>query len=324
VRDIAGTLGSKTMGSPKVKIVNSHSSIVNSKAFTLIELLVVIAIIALLMAILVPVLRSARERAHRVVCLSNLRQLTFAWFTYANEHDGKIVPVAGFTYKISQGNIVREGHVDGWVGKAFLLPESRAALIEDPDKGALWPYLRDVDVYRCPRGMARHAVTYAPVVSMNGVNVGGTYVPGTGGREMTYFGKHVGSTVLKLTSLTDIISPGAAQRAVFIDLGQTPAANDFLVYYLYPVWSWHSPPPIRHRDGTTLSMADGHVEYWKWKGRETVTIPREVMDNGKYAYELLEGPDYEPQTEDGMYDLQRLQKATWGRLGYTLESEDVP
>ena len=28
---------------------------------------------------------------------------------------------------------------------------------------------------------------------------------------------------------------------------------------------------------------------------------------------------YEPQTEDGIYDLQRLQKATWGRLGYTLE-----
>lgn len=33
---------------------------------------------------------------------------------------------------------------------------------------------------------------------------------------------------------------------------------------------------------------------------------------------------YEPQTEDGMYDLQRLQKATWGRLGYTLEIEGGP
>jgi len=31
--------------------------------------------------------------------------------------------------------------------------------------------------------------------------------------------------------------------------------------------------------------------------------------------ELLEA-DYEPQTEDGLYDLQRLQRATWGRLGY--------
>jgi len=29
--------------------------------------------------------------------------------------------------------------------------------------------------------------------------------------------------------------------------------------------------------------------------------------------------EYVPQTEDGLYDLQRLQKATWGRLGYTAE-----
>ena len=34
--------------------------------------------------------------------------------------------------------------------------------------------------------------------------------------------------------------------------------------------------------------------------------------------------DYEPQTEDGMYDLQRLQKGAWGRIGYTLEGEDMP
>jgi len=73
---------------------------------------------------------------------------------------------------------------------------------------------------------------------------------------------------------------------------------------------------VRHGDGTTLSMADGHAEYWKW-GRETVSMPRELfpVGAGRFA-ELLEGDDHEPQTEDGMYDLQRLQKATWGRLGY--------
>ena len=32
--------------------------------------------------------------------------------------------------------------------------------------------------------------------------------------------------------------------------------------------------------------------------------------------EVLENGHYEPQTEDGLYDLQRLQRATWGRLGY--------
>jgi len=291
------------------------------KGFTLIELLLVIAVIALLLALLVPALRSARERAHRVVCLSNVKQLTLAWLAYAEEHDGKIVSVPSYTYKKTHGDIVREGHTEGWIGSAFELPESRATLIKDPDKGALWPYLKDLDVYRCPRGMERHAVTYAPVVSVNGVNVEGTYMPAKDLWKMTNFGKRVGNTVLKLTNLTEIISPGAAQRAVFVDLVQTPVANDYMVCYLEPLWSWHSPPPIRHHDGTTLSMADGHVEYWRWKGRETVEIPREILYVGDYPFELLEGPNYEPQTEDGMYDLQRMQKATWGRIGYSAEQE---
>jgi type II secretory pathway pseudopilin PulG len=95
---------------------------------------VVIAVIALLLAILVPALRSAKERAHRVVCLSNLRQLTLAWIAYAEEHDSKIVD--GSAFHKSQGTSYQ---IEGWLGSAFSFPENRAALIENPDKGALWP-----------------------------------------------------------------------------------------------------------------------------------------------------------------------------------------
>ena len=317
-RIIAGTLGSKTMGRPERKIVNSHSSIVNQKAFTLIELLVVIAIIALMLALLTPVLRNAKEQAHRVVCLSNLKQLTLAWVTYAEEYDGMLVLGKAFTqsgtFNFSTGSITVLQ--EGWVGRAFVLPESRAELIENPDKGALWPYLKDVDIYRCPRGYAGHAVTYTIVASANGPEVEGTCLSNGAGLR-------VGSTVLRLTRLTDIISPGAGQRAVFMDNGLTPAGGDFVIPYLYPRWSWGSPPPIHHSDGVTLSMADGHAEYWKWS-QETVSMPRQLQlrPSGLFL-EILEGGDYEPHTEDGMYDLQRLQKAIWGRLGYTLEGEDT-
>ena len=56
--------------------------------FTLIELLVVISIIALLLSILVPALRRAREQAKSVVCLSNLRQQGLTMALYIEDNDG--------------------------------------------------------------------------------------------------------------------------------------------------------------------------------------------------------------------------------------------
>jgi prepilin-type N-terminal cleavage/methylation domain-containing protein len=55
------------------------------RAFTLIEILVVVAIIALLVAVLLPALRLAREQAKRIACESNVRQLAQAWHLYLTD-----------------------------------------------------------------------------------------------------------------------------------------------------------------------------------------------------------------------------------------------
>lgn len=57
-------------------------------AFTLLELLVVISIVSLLMALLLPALRSARDAARRAVCMSNQCQLSVASVAYAEDHRG--------------------------------------------------------------------------------------------------------------------------------------------------------------------------------------------------------------------------------------------
>jgi len=67
-----------------------RGAVPSPRAFTLIELLVVIAILAILAALMLPALASAREKGWQAACLSNLRQMGLAIHAYASDNDGKI------------------------------------------------------------------------------------------------------------------------------------------------------------------------------------------------------------------------------------------
>jgi prepilin-type N-terminal cleavage/methylation domain-containing protein len=66
------------------------------KAFTLIELLVVIAIIALLLSIIVPAMKKAKEQARLIICRTNLHQWVFAIQAYTVDNDGKLLSSFGY------------------------------------------------------------------------------------------------------------------------------------------------------------------------------------------------------------------------------------
>ena len=252
--------------------------------FTLIELLVVIAIIAVLMAILMPALNRAKEQGKRAVCLNNVKQLALAWILYADDNDDKIVSGAG--------GVNRTGE-DPWVGRCWAadygsggqLPEEEQKI--EIKKGALWTYCKTLKLYRCPTGLRGELVTYAAMDSMNG------YGDGT---------KEKG---LWIKNRMEIRWPN--KKAVFIDEGWvTP--DSFAVYYESERW-WDDPP-VRHGDGTNLSFADGHSDYLKWKGIDTIKHGRS-LEHGHA------GAGWVPNTVQGFYDLYWIQKATWGKLGYT-------
>ena len=261
------------------------------EGFTLIELLVVIAIIAILLAILLPSLKLAKDIAKRTVCLAHLHSLGMSWLLYADENDGKITNAK--TARINEissnprqfqmnWNPAAYHNEQTWVGwfdeptdaygEFIVDKEGRQACIE---LGALYPLNETLKIYRCPEGVRDELRTYAIMDAMNGHT----------GFEPS------GKVVRKLSELR---SPGT--RLVFIDEGWASTES-------WTIWpdrvQWWDGIPLRHGDGTTVTMADGSADYWKWRDQRTVDFGNGLVDATSSAQNNV--------------DFQKIQRAAWGR-----------
>jgi prepilin-type N-terminal cleavage/methylation domain-containing protein len=260
------------------------------RGFTLVELLVVIAIIALLMAILMPALNRARELGRRSVCLGNLKQLALAWIMYTDENAGNLIrgiggdDITGPNPLDPSSTIMLE---QSWVGDVDpgLNTRTQDQRLRD---GALWDYAKNEKVFRCPAGKVGNQLTYAIVDSMNGEKQANAV-----------------ADQVWCSNRGDISK--ASERIVFIDVGEALWNNNRIDSYhvAYSVEQWMHSPPVRHRDGVTVSFADAHSLYWKWRGNDTIDYGRKGTTN------------VAPTTPVGATDLREMQNAVYGRLGYS-------
>ena len=236
-------------------------------AFTLIELLVVITILAILAALLLPALSTAKERAWRVACLNNQRQLGIAWEMYSSEAVDQLV--------MNSGGPANRSPTTSWVA-------GNAALDADPATitgAALFPYARGIGVYHCPADRSRLVDITTPrlrSISLSHYMHGEDFKPNFGADPVPT------STRIRRPSST----------LTFIDEAAM-SIDDGVFLYSSKFDEWLNVPAWRHQNGCVLEFADGHGEFWKWKG----PAPSAGYFNGGRVRDPLE-----------LLDLKRLQR----------------
>jgi prepilin-type N-terminal cleavage/methylation domain-containing protein len=282
------------------------------RGFTLIELLVVIAIIAILAAIIMPVLEKAKERAWEVYCVNNSRQLMIGWRVYADDnHD--FLPPNDYPFKTAYRTIAaaQKHNYYNWVCGSFYnsvdnyLPE-----LTDPLGTALTAYIPNPLVYHCPGdiyidpydGHSVHTRSYSMNSAVGtiwnsssayggsgvlGSAVGGGWLPG-----LAYNGSQ--TTWLTYNKINSFISPGPANTWVIMDESPITINDGSLAISAYAATGSTyliDYPAGNHDDGGGISFADGHAIIHKWRDPRTYSPNASSLHGQGGTAGTLQTPD---------------------------------
>jgi prepilin-type N-terminal cleavage/methylation domain-containing protein len=230
--------------------------------FTLIELLVAITTIAILAAILLPVLSKAKIKTQRTGCTSNLRQLYFAWALYHQENAGWLAE----SYPLNNTNAWTLGNMK--VASEAVNPD----LIQ---RGRLFPYIRGIGSFHCPGD--------------RGVTIAGNVLPSVRSYSMNCFmgWREPGQPAIAPTptNYVEFFAKDSELRrpselCVFLDEDERSIDDGFFitdpagrVWYDFPTISVY-----RHDFSYGINFADGHAEVWAHRDQSTKTISASMTE----------------------------------------------
>ena len=240
--------------------------------FTLIELLVVIAIIAILAALLLPVLNRAKIRAVAAMCMSNNKQLGLAWIMYAGDN-GDMLPINSDNGKPYNGT-------PSWItGYPYLnwkaeQQNTNTFYLIDDRFSLLGRYIgKSAQIFACPAANYVSVPQSARGWSSRSHSVVMNAAVGDG---IKWNGGLLGSssgTAFWAKKMSDFMRPGPSDTWVFMD-EHPDTIDDGILYtsfsYTNGTGTLIEYPGSGHAGACGISFADGHAVVHKWQSSQVI------------------------------------------------------
>jgi prepilin-type N-terminal cleavage/methylation domain-containing protein/prepilin-type processing-associated H-X9-DG protein len=246
------------------------------EGFTLIELLVVIAIIAILAAMLLPALSKAKDQAQRIKCMSNSRQLTLAWISYAHDFRDNLAINDNANDFGSENGVT--SWVDGVMDWTTASDNTNYVLLANPTRALLAPYYAGGwKVYKCPAdtylSKAQRAARFPERVRSVSMDA------------WLGAGNKFYSWAPAIPKMIDIVNPGPSMTWVLTD-EDPDSINDALLYENPSLGNqagqceFSDIPGTYHNRACGMSFADGHSEIHTWLNDGKWILPCMYVNGG--------------------------------------------